>query len=286
MQSKAMTNLVSDHPLKIGNPQWRKAVLREHLRIIASGDKSGSSLNTLGHSQIINVNPAQGNLEEARLLACDDLARYLDQSDSNEPKNAFSFPLSAESYNSLVSIIKASGLAKDVADALGGDNVIFHSPCGLYAKTIKPGSDNRLTKIDGSGFWHRDSIGSAIKIFVCLDVTGDGVNTELIQSTHTMDPFVRDWEMTRASGRLDFIDKFETIVSKTYESRITYLSLRPGQCFAFNTNAVHRGVYLSNTAGARLTFQVTATTTANAKLFDFFHNTNASSSSCKISALK
>lgn len=280
-----MVNVVSDPPLRIGDSQWRKSVFGEHLRITSSTDRINSSLSNLGHSAIANINTSQESFAETRLLACDELARHLSHSGSNDLKNAFSFPLSTESYDSLVATIKASGLVGDVIQALETDDIIFHSPCGLYARTIDPSNEIKMSKIDGSGFWHRDSIGIAIKIFVCLDVTGNGINTELITGTHTMDPFVRNWEMIRSHDRLDLINKFDDSVYKDYKPNISSISLRPGQCFAFNTNAVHRGIYLTDQDGARLTYQITVTTVTNAKLFDLFHQTSHFSNSRMISAL-
>jgi len=280
-----VVNIVSDHPLKIGSSQWRKLVLEEHLRITSRAVRVNSSLSNLGHSAIADIDTCHENFAEAKLLACDELARHLSNSESEDLKNAFSFPLAIKSYNSLVATIKASGLVGDVIQALGTDDIIFHSPCGLYARTIDPSNEIKKSKIDGSGFWHRDSIGNAIKIFVCLDVTGNGVKTELITGSQTMDPFVRNWEMLRSHDCLDVINKFDDRIYSHYKPKITSISLKPGQCVAFNTNAVHRGIYLTHENGARLTYQITATTVTNAKLFDLFHQTSHFSNSRMITAL-
>jgi len=280
-----MVNIVNDPPLRVGSSQWRKLVFNEHLRILNNTARVNSSLSNLGYSAMADIDKSQESFAKTRLLAHDELVRHLSSSGSNDLKNAFSFPLSSESYESLVATIKASGLVENVIQALGSDDIIFHSPCGLYARTINPNNEIKMSKIDGSGFWHRDSIGNAIKIFVCLDVTGNGVNTEFITGTHAMDPFVRNWEMIRSHGRLDLINEFDDSVQKNYKPSISSISLRPGECFAFNTNAVHRGIYLTDQDGARLTYQITVTTITNAKLFDLFHQTNHLSNSRMISAL-
>jgi hypothetical protein len=280
-----MVNIVSDPPLRIGSSQWRRSVFIEHLRITSATERIGSSLGKLGHTGVVDIDMCQENFAKTRLLACDELARHLTHSASNDLKNAFSFQLSTEGYDSLVAAIKASGLLGEVVQALGSEDIIFHSPCGLYARTVDPSHLTKMSEIDGSGFWHRDSIGNAIKIFVCLDCTGNGINTELITGTHAMDPFVRNWEMIRSHDRLDLINTFDDTVYMDYQSNISSISLKPGQCFAFNTNAAHRGIYLTDQDGSRLTYQITVTTVANAKLFDLFHQTNNFANSRLISAL-
>lgn len=169
-----MVNIVGDPPLRIGSSPWRKSFLIEHLRITSCTERIDSSLSSLGHSVIAEIDTFQESFAKTRQLACDELARHLSDSGSSNLKNAFSFPLSTEGHDSLVASIKASGLLGEVIKALGSDDIIFHSPCGLYARAIEPSNEIKMSKIDGSGFWHRDSIGNAIKIFVCLDTTGTG----------------------------------------------------------------------------------------------------------------
>lgn len=266
-----MINVINSLPLKIGNSMWRKAVLKEHLRIINLGNSPQTSLGVTGISSVKTLNIGREQLEELQFLVSKDLSCYLELSKNAPLKNAFTFKLSTPCLNALISSIKSTHIAREVVAALGNYDVVFHSPCGLYAKTI---NEVRLDEIDGSGFWHRDSIGSAIKIFICLENTEDGVTTELIRESHFMDPFVREWEMGRACSSPHELNMLEQAISSAYTAKIIRTSLKAGQYFAFNTNAVHRGCYIQNSPGSRLTAQITLTTKANVHLYDAFHGTD------------
>ena len=266
-----MINVINSLPLKVGNSTWRKAVLEEHLRIICFGNSAQTTLGLTGITSVKTLNIGQEELEQLQLLVSKDLSFFLELNENKPIKNSFSFKLSTPCQNALISTIKSTHIARDAVAALGSEDVVFHSPCGLYAKTI---NEVKPDKVDGSGFWHRDSIGSAIKIFICLEITDNGVTTELIRESHFMDPFVREWEMGRAYSSPDKLNILEQAISNAYTSKINRISLKAGQYFAFNVNAVHRGCYIQSSPGSRLTAQITLTTTANVHLYDAFHGTN------------
>ena len=281
-----MINIVADHPLRIGNAGWRKAVLKEHSRILSHSSPGSTSLNISGLSTIIDVAAKSKEFSTLQHLASKDFAEHLKINENSNLKNSFCFKLSPESLSLMTSSIKATGIARDAASALGGRDIVFHSPCGLFAKTVEINENHDIAKVDGSGFWHRDSIGCAIKIFVCLDARGRGVRTELIQGSQIMDPFVREWEMARVNPSGKDLCQFEQSVFMSNASKIASVSLSAGQCFAFNTNAVHRGAYILNPPGSRLTVQITMTTRTNAKLFDLIHQTKYSENLCDIHGIQ
>ena len=74
---------------------------------------------------------------------------------------------------------------------LGGDFVVqeaYHFVASTY---------NQDSRVNTSGFWHRDSVGRRIKIFVCLETSGNSPVTAVLPCTY-VDPVPRDWEMIRA----------------------------------------------------------------------------------------
>ena len=236
--------------------------------------KGGNLLATNGCSRLIQLNKQHSLYIAFEAKVKGDLAIHRSIIDESKQKNAYNFALSKETIKLLKSNIKLAGIGPIVREALGQSELVWHTPCGMYAKSVEDPFAYDFKQIDGSGFWHRDSVGQVVKIFICVDsLQNGGVQTEFINGTHCMDPFVREWEMARATLEPDALLRFTQYVSGKYAARILSIDLKAGQCYAFNTNAVHRGVYINKQIGTRITAQMSITTKNNAFLFDRFHGT-------------
>ena len=95
-----------------------------------------------------------------------------------------------------------------------------------------------------SGHWHRDPLGSHVKLFLCLHNSVDGPSTELVPQPF-LDPVTREWEMIRTQPDSPLLDQLCSIISQFNPSQI-HQSI--GSILLLDTNCIHRGNYrLSST---------------------------------------
>lgn len=124
---------------------------------------------------------------------------------------------------------------------LGGDFVVqeaYHFVASNY---------NKDSKVNTSGFWHRDSVGRRIKIFVCLETTGHSPLTAVLPCTY-LDPVPREWEMIRAGisskENSNVTSQAMNQLNTRFESyKQVKQAYKTGDIILLDTNAIHRGVY-------------------------------------------
>jgi hypothetical protein len=126
--------------------------------------------------------------------------------------------------------------------------------------------DLSLYPLPSSYYWHRDSDGHSIKIW--LPIASDGADppyTSFINGSHVQPPIPQNWEMYRANPDINMKQKLTSIIddrlshSKDYVTNRHYINSPsdPG-LFVFNTNLIHKGNYLGQSSSFRalLEFQV------------------------------
>ncbi|MAU77314.1 MAG: hypothetical protein CL831_10730 [Crocinitomicaceae bacterium] len=106
---------------------------------------------------------------------------------------------------------------------------------------------NKQSKVSTSGFWHRDSIGRRIKIFICLQTTGHSPVTAVLPCTY-LDPIPRGWEMLRAAisstANSNVTTEPMNNLNSTFEKfNQVDQSYTQGDIVLLDTNAIHRGIY-------------------------------------------
>ena len=94
-----------------------------------------------------------------------------------------------------------------------------------------------------SFFWHRDSIGRRLKIWLPLRVPAAGPDTWVIKGTHFVDPMPRQWEMYRADNafRVTRGHSFIDLLSNLKQASCLHPSME--KAIILDTNALHRGDY-------------------------------------------
>ena len=124
---------------------------------------------------------------------------------------------------------------------LGGDFVVqeaYHFIAKEY---------NKKSMVNTSGFWHRDSVGRRIKVFICLETSGYSPITQVLPCTY-LDPIPRMWEMVRAeisskSNNNVRNENMERLKSELQQFRRIEQQYNEGDIVLLDTNAIHRGIY-------------------------------------------
>ena len=100
--------------------------------------------------------------------------------------------------------------------------------------------------IQTSGFWHRDAMGTRLKVFICLDNVNGTPGTSVVGHPY-LDPLPHQWEMIRASNA-SYDDKLMQQLTQTLLSMgPTTINQETGSIMILDTNTIHRGEYQHTT---------------------------------------
>lgn len=172
----------------------------------------------------------------------DELLHLRDRISIPADVNSMNVELSKEELVLAWSLLESiPNLFDTVKRHLGGEFVVqeaYHFVASNYSKK---------SKVSTSGFWHRDSVGRGIKIFICLNTTGHSPLTAVLPCTY-LDPIPREWEMIRAaiSSTADSnvttepMNKLNSEFNKFNQVKQSYSQ---GDIVLLDTNAIHRGIY-------------------------------------------
>ena len=177
-----------------------------------------------------------------------ELARDLLQNTSRlslpRDTNSINIELSSQEVQLAWSLLTSiPNLVNTVRRHLGGDFVVqeaYHFVASNY---------NKSSLVNTSGFWHRDSVGRRIKVFICLNTVGSPPITSVLPCTY-LDPIPRQWEMIRVAIPSKSSSDIMTEDMKNLNIQLDRLqplnhSYRSGDVVLLDTNAIHRGVYAS-----------------------------------------
>ena len=238
--------------LPLASKEWRDTVLKSHYHLLLSrsnsnwpGDitlhKEARELSINGICQLPLNNTDISHSKLNKFVLADRLSCLTSM--ETESMNSASFTLSPETIQLTIDLIKSFGILELVKAYFSSDK-IHYQICGLDAFSCQPSID--LSLVDSSGFWHRDSTGSQIKVFIGIDTYGDGIQTDYVLGSHLTQPITEQWEMIRAQkisnpGQLiQFTDHFSSI----HSSSIHRFNLKANEFCIFDTNGIHRGIYL------------------------------------------
>lgn len=109
-----------------------------------------------------------------------------------------------------------------------------------HAFSVRRRTEEERTNI--SGYWHRDSLGSRLKLFWCVHEAENAPSTHIIPSC-LLDPAPREWEMIRTEAKSleDHRNKFLEQEFSRFNPLV--ISQQKGSLLVFDTNCVHRGDY-------------------------------------------
>ncbi len=268
--------------LSLGSPSWRKKVKKEHYRIISESfrnfnwsNKLSSTASSLLQDGIasfdfdLSSNPSYDELTKLVLL---DRLREFNDMDSQKV-NSVAFRLLPDTSNLILSILSEIGIV-DLVKCYFNSSELNYDICGLDAVQSK--SIANLSTIDGSGFWHRDSTGIQIKVFICILRIGNGVQLQYLKSSHHNQPITEQWEMIRAykNDNPDSTLNFTNYMTQENSSSLESVDLLPGQLCIFDTNGIHRGNYLGNKTDSLNRRIVISTTFCSQPNHSFFNELN------------
>lgn len=133
-----------------------------------------------------------------------------------------------------------NGLEEALRTYLGPSSPVIHEAC-----TFRVRCQNSQDQENTSGFWHRDAIGSRLKLFICINQVplDNAPETWLIPCPH-LDPGPRSWEMARA-----YIKREEgKIAIKNIDEQLSQFNVRKVlqkqySLLIVDTNCIHKGHY-------------------------------------------
>ena len=238
--------------LPLANKEWRKQVTKDHFeRIIKRSrtiknhksfivernklDRDGTCiLEGLNES----VNKELGNsiqtILERRMKCSTDMELY--------GMNSANMDIEQNEKNEIINFLQKRGIIHLVKDYMGEER-LFCEVNILDAITCL--KSEPVDRIDGSGYWHRDSLGSSIKIFIGIFKSGRGITFEYIKGSHLIQPICEKWEMMRAHKKTNTeqLDAFTKYIEEVNKTKISKESIDKGDVLIFDPNGVHRGVY-------------------------------------------
>lgn len=118
-------------------------------------------------------------------------------------------------------------------------------------------------KKPSSYYWHRDSVGHAIKLWIPIKIRGNSPPyTSFIDGSNIIPPIPQEWEMLRAHQDNETMKKGTQLVNNYLEAskykfsnKNFLLRRKPDQAFYFDTNTIHKGVYLSEEETERVVLE-------------------------------
>ncbi len=122
---------------------------------------------------------------------------------------------------------------------LGDPSLVLHESYLFLRRRCTPGE-----QVQTSGFWHRDAMGTRLKVFICLDNVEGTTGTSVVGHPY-LDPVTHQWEMVRASNA-SYSDPVMQHLSSDIESfNPNTVIQKAGTILVLDTNTIHRGEYQS-----------------------------------------
>jgi hypothetical protein len=120
---------------------------------------------------------------------------------------------------------------------IANPSVVIHESYLFLRRRCTPNES-----VQTSGFWHRDAMGTRLKVFICLDNTAGTPGTSVVGHPY-LDPLPHEWEMIRATNP-SYSDNLMNQLSQRIQSfGSTTVNQEPGSVMILDTNTIHRGEY-------------------------------------------
>jgi len=210
------------------NARWiiKKPEGIHHSQILTDGYTSLSIDNTIREYFDADID---------RILSC-----------KTETRAAYHIPLSNAKLRFALDWIKSCELVNSLIFSCYNHTSIVLESCQLFIAK-KEFVQRTAQNVPSSYFWHRDSVGHSIKVWIPLYTGIDSPFTQYIMGSHILDPYPREWEMIRAlPNRLDACRVVSAILESSCKNQVTtnqQIINSVSNCYIFDTNGVHRGIY-------------------------------------------
>ena len=149
--------------------------------------------------------------------------------------NTFMHDLSYDEFlGSYKHIFSLPHLLDSINFYLGNDGLILYEASHFLQRRCFS-----TEKLPTSSYWHRDPVGSHIKIFLCLHNSPVGPSTGFVPYPF-LDPVPREWEMIRANKDSPLL---LTLTKKISDFKPLDFHQAIGSILVIDTNCIHRGSY-------------------------------------------
>ncbi len=234
----------------IASPQWRNAIVRTHYSSIIE-----SYRKHLGEAQGFNLAIGQLMRDGVHEFNLIDNTMYWLRKRWSQLKSRFDFRETGNHINLIrvddyllathfINAIERLGIITNASLYFGSDNIILSDIYLMHASRF----NNVCTcSMDIAGYWHRDSMGRSLKVFVPLEVELGGIQTQIIRHSNVISPLPQLWEMLRASSTTsqDDMIRLTDLISSHCSTRIFTSCSNIDTCLVFDTNSFHRGRYMA-----------------------------------------
>ena len=226
---------VHDFYLKnqVYSKRLRECFVRRHKTHLKSNDNNNfvySSLSSRGYWHGLDLSSTSifGKLKLSLL------SRYKLNADEQYSIHS----LNAEELYDSWRLIQDNKLITDaIYKYIADQSLVIHESYLFLRRRCKP-----TESIQTSGFWHRDAMGTRLKVFICLDNVMGTPGTSVVGHPY-LDPLPHQWEMIRATNA-SYSDN--TMLSLNQAISLlgpTTINQEPGSVMLLDTNTIHRGEY-------------------------------------------
>lgn len=249
LATSALMTILDRSVIDIVSKDWRDAVNKIHYRSILRASKLLSNpemtyfsdealqLLTYGFCQIKPCNNLASTLKN---IKHSNNYNPLDlfQSEHLELNMLKDVPTIAQ----LINILEANNIFAIAKAYFGSDDIILSD---FYLMAVAR-YNKRKHQLDGAAFWHRDSMGRSLKVFIPLNHEGNGIDTYLEAYSNVLSPIPQQWEMIRADKQIPLKEKIQLTnsISENIRDHLHIIKSMDKRILIFDTNTFHRGAYM------------------------------------------
>lgn len=221
-----LANKEYSHNLRQCFVKWHKS----HLRSNNHDNKIYSSLSTRGFWHGLNLS----NSILFKKLKSNLLSKH-----SLNPDEQFSIHSldATELYESWQLLQNQKLIIPAIYQYIADKSLVIHESYLFLRRRCTP-SEN----IQTSGFWHRDAMGTRLKVFICLDNIIGTPGTSVVGHPY-LDPLPHQWEMVRATNASYNDQAMQQLTQRISSLGSTTVNQKPGSIMILDTNTIHRGEY-------------------------------------------
>jgi hypothetical protein len=161
---------------------------------------------------------------------------YVDELHSN---NSFMCPLhEGEILRGWRFLDQFPDAKESISAYFGGEDIVIYEASHFLQRRIVTGE-----KEPTSGFWHRDPVGTHLKVFICLHSNASCPTTQIVPCPY-LSPLAREWEMIRTQKHLTKESpQYRMLDNLISDIGTVTISQDVGSVLIFDTNCIHRGCY-------------------------------------------
>ena len=166
----------------------------------------------------------------------DHLSSSVNRNNLDFSVSSHSHPLCYEEFELVFSnVFTIPNLLNSIDLYLGDSGLTLYEASHFLQRRCTPAE-----RMPTSGYWHRDPVGSHVKLFLCLHNSPNGPSTGFVPQPF-LDPVTRDWEMIRTQPDTSLLEQLTELIESFSPIDIHQ---RTGSLLLIDTNCIHRGNYI------------------------------------------